>query len=88
MNNYLRGYVETTYDKLVKTFGEPTYRDGDKTTVEWRLTRFDSKTGRRIEVTIYDYKTSFTPMNLYNWHVGGTSDQNPEIVKTELAKVA
>ena len=23
----LQGYVKTTYDKLVKTFGEPTYTD-------------------------------------------------------------
>lgn len=69
----LQGYVRTDYDKLVKVFGKPDYEvdfgdpnlDG-KVTCEWALKFSDGTIA-----TIYNYKTGFTPMEEYDWHVGG-----------------
>jgi predicted dehydrogenase len=61
----LQGYVRTTYAHLVALFGEP-MGPGDKTTAEWIL-EFDDGT----VATIYDWKELETPMDVYNWHVGG-----------------
>ena len=61
----LQGYVETTYAQLVELFGEP-MRGGDKTTAEWVL-KFNDGT----VATIYDWKEYSTPMDAYDWHVGG-----------------
>lgn len=65
----LQGYVRTTYAQLVDLFGNG-MGAGDKTTQEWVL-EFDDGT----IATIYDWKTYETPMDLYEWHVGGTSKQ-------------
>lgn len=66
----LRGYVESTYDELVKIFGQPTYgpddNGGDKVTCEWVLTFEDGTVA-----TIYDWKLYYTPTDLYSWHIGG-----------------
>ena len=71
----LKGYVLTTYDNLVEIFGEPTFlgsEDG-KTTAEWIIEFEDG-----LVATIYDWKMGETPMDLYEWHVGGNS---VEVVK-------
>lgn len=71
----LIGYVTTTYDKLVKAFGEPTYGEsGDgKVTTEWAL-EFETDSGELIVATIYDWKT-FDPSicrdGEFKWNVGG-----------------
>jgi hypothetical protein len=70
---FLQGYVETTFAKLVKAFGAPTYgpdeASGDgKVSCEWCLTFEDGTVA-----TIYDYKEDSTPMGEYSWHIGGTS---------------
>lgn len=62
----LMGYVETTYDELIEMLGEPTFRGGDKTTVEWAIQFEDG-----LVATIYDWKTGATPQGRYDWHVGG-----------------
>ena len=69
----LQGYVVTTFAKLVKAFGAPTYgpdeASGDgKVSCEWCLTFEDGTVA-----TIYDYKEDSTPMDEYSWHIGGTS---------------
>ena len=69
----LQGFVNTTFAKLVKVFGAPTYGPDDasgdgKVTCEWCL-KYDNDT----IVTIYDYKEKATPMVEYSWHIGGTS---------------
>jgi hypothetical protein len=64
----LQGYIATTYDKLVETFGEPNGSSGDKTNSEWIL-KFPDGT----IATIYDWKLSQTPKDLYDWHIGGHS---------------
>ncbi len=64
----LQGYIKTTYEKLVESFGEPDYNnDGDgKVTCEWRLKFADGTVA-----SIYDYKEKSTPLEEYNWHIGG-----------------
>ena len=69
----LKGYVETTYDKLVEVFGEPV-EGVDKTTAEWYIKFLDG-----TMANIYDYKTDYTPKHLFPWHVGG---KDQEVVNT------
>ena len=65
----LKGEFPITFAELVEIFGRPNYgpnADLDKTTCEWNL-KFEDGT----IATIYDYKTSRTPMGEYEWHIGG-----------------
>ena len=71
----LQGYIETTYDQLVKVFGKPANLEGDKVTVEWSILFFDGTIA-----TIYDWKLSETPMGVYRWHIGGKSQRAVELV--------
>lgn len=73
---HLQGYIETTYAKLVETFGPPnSEHDGYKTQAEWAML---TPTGH--VVTIYDYKQgdcyrgegNGTPAEeVTSWHIGG-----------------
>ena len=74
-----QGYVSTTYNDLVATFGEPHEINGDKTTANWGFL-IDGKV-----VTIYDWKTGQTPMHLYDWHVGGYDATVVGLVNTALS---
>lgn len=74
----LQGFIKTTYDDLVKVFGEPRYRDGDKVTAEWNL-EFEVD-GDYVTATIYDWKLGETPFEEYDWHIGGFSTQAAHIV--------
>lgn len=69
---YLIGTVETRYDTLVRVFGEPVMYDGidEKTTCQWNLEFEDGSVA-----TIYDWKTEQTPLEAYEWHVGGKSPE-------------
>ncbi len=67
----LKGYIKTTYPKLIKTFGEPTYSEasGDnKVQKEWVI-EYEGNI-----FTIYDWKTfdpEYTMNELDEFHVGG-----------------
>jgi len=65
----LKGYVRTTFKDLCLKLGPPTYgpydTGGDKVTCEWKILT------DKMVVTIYDWKTEETPMDEYDWHVGG-----------------
>ena len=61
----LQGYVTITFADLVAKLGDAHVTDGDKTTKEWAF-----KIGG-VVFTIYDYKTYGTPVNEYDWHIGG-----------------
>ena len=64
-----QGTHMTTYDDLVKTFGQPTRQgDGEKTTVEWVIKFNDGPVA-----TIYDWKYGYTPKDFTEWNVGGKS---------------
>ncbi len=84
----LRGYVNTTYDKLVEKFGEPTkYGEGDKVTVEWTIEFMNEETYELKYATIYDWKQyeDGTPYGNYDWHIGGYSTEAVELVKSIIA---
>ena len=66
---YFQGYLLATFEDLEAVFGE-SEGAGDKTTQEWSL-RFADGT----VATIYDWKEYDTPCGLYDWHVGGVSEQ-------------
>jgi len=65
----LKGEFLITFAELVEIFGAPKHgpnADLDKTTCEWALEFEDG-----VKASIYDYKTPFTPMGEYEWHIGG-----------------
>ena len=86
---HLEGYVSAYYHELVAAFGEPTYTSGgDKTNVEWIIEFGDGEVA-----TIYDWKQYDTPMDLYDWHIGGFNNSIVERVqfvvsKQQVAKIA
>lgn len=85
----LIGYVTTTYDKLVKAFGEPTYSESDcgKVTTEWAL-EFETEAGELIVATIYDWKTydpSICRDGEFEWNVGGFRRDALDAVEAALA---
>ena len=69
------GTVKTTYSELVEVFGQPTFKGGDKTTSEWRISFKVYNTADDdfdyITATIYDWKMDSTPIGQHDWHVGG-----------------
>jgi hypothetical protein len=74
----LRGYIKTTFNALVDTFGEPIYPDSidGKVRCEWVL-KFEDGT----IATIYCWKVRKIPMYEYDWHIGGHSDRAVEHVE-------
>ena len=64
----LQGTINTSYDRLVELFGEPTRGEsGDgKVQVEWAV-KFNDGT----LATIYDWKEDKTASAVTEWHVGG-----------------
>lgn len=71
----LQGYVRVTLAELISVLGAPHMTDGDKTTAEWAFQVGDAV------FTIYDYKEDRTPVELYDWHVGGFDSSVLIIVK-------
>lgn len=64
----LQGTINTSYDRLVELFGEPTQlEEGDgKVQVEWAIKFTDGTLA-----TIYDWKEDKTASAVTEWHVGG-----------------
>lgn len=91
--SFLIGYVEATYEELIKAFGEPTYKEpsGDgKVSTEWKL-EFAHQDGKYVIVTIYDWKmydngTACRSGEKFKWNVGGFDYEALELVE-ELIKV-
>ena len=85
----LKGYVKTTFNKLVKAFGAPCLNDGpsqwEKVTIEWCL-RFADGT----IATIYDWKGygyQPAPDEEYEWHIGGHKPEAVALVKDALGVI-
>ena len=75
----LLGRIKTTYDELVKKFGEPTFTKGDKVTAEWDLsfTCLDEDGDEDyVTATIYDWNMDVTPIGEHNWNIGGVRGKN------------
>lgn len=72
----LQGYISVSYDRLVETLGEPTYRNGDKTSCEWVL----KVNGE--EICVYDYKWECTQDDrIFDFHVGGYRPEAVQVLK-------
>lgn len=69
-----KGYLNATYNQLIKAFGEPTYpnESGDgKVQFEW-VFEYNGE-----PFTVYDWKTydrEYTINGLTRWNVGGSSN--------------
>lgn len=65
----LKGYIDTSYEKLVSTFSEPEDGSSDgKTRVEWHV-EFEDGT----VANIYDWKCSEPIEQVETWNIGGRS---------------
>ena len=88
----LKGYVNTTYDKLVAILGKPSYTDADpyaKGSCEWNLTvkvedPYDSDDYTYEDISIYSWKYGCIPVEECSWNVGGFSFEAEEIAQTIL----
>lgn len=66
----LQGTINTSYDRLVELFGEPTQLEADgKVQVEWAMKFTDGTLA-----TIYDWKEEKTALDVTEWHVGGHTE--------------
>ena len=76
----LKGWVITTYEDLYNVLGPSKEGSADgKTTAEWILEGADGTVA-----TIYDWKTSATPKDLYHWHIGGHTSKSLDLVNSVL----
>ena len=88
----LKGYVEATYEELIKAFEEPTYKEpsGDgKVSTEWKL-EFAHQDGKYVIGTIYDWKmydngTACRSGEKFKWYVGGFDYEALELVEEALS---
>lgn len=63
--SHRQGTILIEYAELCQHLGDP-HMDGDKTTAEWAFLTEDG-----VLFTIYDYYETSTPLNQYEWHIGG-----------------
>ena len=83
----LQGYIEATYDDLVKAFGKPAYDstehgESDKVHTQWAL-EFENEEGDLVVATMYDWKEENaynSRVGKYKWHIGGNSYDAVEAV--------
>jgi hypothetical protein len=92
----LQGYVSTTYEKLVETFGEPTNSDGYKSDAEWEIEFIevsdDEVIVKRTAATIYNWKdgknyngcNGMDVEDITDWHIGGNNKDVVKFVKEIL----
>lgn len=88
----LKGHVSTTYDHILSILGKPTYSDGDpyeKVNCEWVIDvkakdEWDDDDWTYETVTIYNWKTGYTPTEEYMWHVGGNNMRAQDLVEEIL----
>ena len=82
----LKGYISATYDQLKEVLGKPQYISTDpysKVTCEWVLEFEDG-----LIATIYDWKMGATPLDVYDWHIGGHSSEVVERVQSLFTVLA
>ncbi len=91
--SHLQGYIRTSYDLLVKLFGEPNAGPGDKTWNAWdvEFTIYD-KVGEvedTVYCNIYDWKESHpdhSRLGEYDWHIGGVNKEADYLLYDLLGK--
>ena len=88
---HLQGEFETTFDKLVETFGDPTNGDDYKCDAEWEI-EFEKQNGDLVVATIYNWKdgknycgaSGDEVEDITNWHIGGADNVVTNFVKYAL----
>ena len=83
----LQGHQDASYDQLVKLFGEPNIRPGDKTWNEWGI-QFEygdaeDDDNEIARVAIYDWKevsADDSRVGKYLWHIGAKTHFGVEMV--------
>ena len=90
----LKGYLKTTYDKLVEVFGEPTMTDAspyEKVNAQWAIefkVPFTDDTGiedfETVTATVYNWKDGYIPTEKYDWHIGGVDSEAVDCVEKVL----
>jgi hypothetical protein len=76
----LKGWVITTFEGLCERLGPPKGGSSDgKTTAEWILEGSDGTIA-----LIYDWKTTSTPKDFYEWHIGGHTSKALDLVSEAL----
>ena len=88
-STHLIGYVSTSYQKLVETFGHPLKGDY-KTDAEWDIQFSDGMVG-----TIYNWKNGknycgedgYELHEIDSWHIGGLKPQVETRIKLLLDKL-
>ena len=87
MGTSLMGYIDCSYDRLLKTFGAPHTGDGYKVDAQWLIQFEDNRTA-----SIYNFKDGKNYMgnkgkaldNIRDWHIGGHNKSVIEDVKEIL----
>lgn len=85
VGSHFLGYIETSYDKLVKLFGEPyIIPDPDKQLLDWNI-----KDNKHNILEIYDYKSGLNldvlkRLKSYKWHIGGLSHEAADKLKAYI----
>lgn len=71
VGTHLQGTINTSYNRLVEVFGEPTgfASDDGKVQAEWAI-KFNDGT----LATVYDWKEDKSMYDVREWHIGGYSD--------------
>lgn len=87
-DTYLIGYINATYDNLVKVLGKPTftYKKNSQSSYEWCIKFYNGDIFQ-----IYDYKVSkaykpdgIEPKDIIKWHVGGMNEDTLETLIKEF----
>lgn len=77
----LKGFIRTDFKTLCRLFGSPTHGpfddSGDKVTCEWKIITQSIATPDSLYINIYDWKMRDTPLDEYDWHVGG---KDPKVI--------
>ena len=90
----LQGKINTTYEKLVEVFGEPTMTDAspyEKVNAQWAMefkVPFTDDTGiedfETVTATVYNWKDGYIPTEVYDWHIGGFDNEAVDCVQKVL----
>jgi len=90
---HLQGGINTTFEKLVDAFGEPTSGDGYKVDAEWEIEFENPNSDTSVIATIYNWKNGKNYLgceegmdveDITDWHIGGFNQDAVLFVKQVL----
>ena len=83
----LVGYLNASYDSIVKKLGKPMLSKDSKVRCSWFVELMHEN--KSIVATIYDYKAIYSNVkDHYDWHIGGRNDKALKLIKSlKIGKV-